>query len=74
MATKLVVHLGLTAANDAKKLQFQMNALLLRAARITPKEDQDVTPKFATRSFMIIRSSMIIFGMVARKVASSFLA
>jgi hypothetical protein len=54
----------LAAGADAKKLQFQTNALLLRAARITPKEDQDVTPKFATISFMITRSSMIIFGMV----------
>jgi hypothetical protein len=28
-------------------------------------EDQDMTPKFPTRSLMIIRSSVIIFGMVA---------
>ena len=31
---------------------------------MNPKEDQDVTPEFVSRSFMIIRSSMIIFGMV----------
>jgi hypothetical protein len=31
---------------------------------LSPKEDQDVTPEFASRSFMIIRSSMIILGMV----------
>jgi hypothetical protein len=36
----------------------------LRAARIIPKGGPDVTPEFASRSFMIIRSSMIIFGMV----------
>jgi hypothetical protein len=36
----------------------------LKAARIAPKEDQDVTPEFVSRSFMIVRSSMIIFGMV----------
>ena len=37
----------------------------LKAATIVPKEDQDMTPGFTTnRSFMIIRSSMIIFGMV----------
>jgi hypothetical protein len=30
----------------------------------SPKEDQDVTPKFVSRSFMIIRSSLIIFGIV----------
>ena len=56
--------LRLTAADDAKKLQFQMNVFWLKAARIVSKEDQDVTPEFASRSFMIIRSSMIIFGMV----------
>ena len=27
-------------------------------------EDQDVTPEFVSRSFMIIKSSIIIFGMV----------
>ena len=41
-----------------------MNVFWLKAARIVSKEDQDVTPEFASRSFMIIRSSMIIFGMV----------
>jgi hypothetical protein len=30
----------------------------------SPKEDQDVTSKFVCRSFMMIRSSIIIFGMV----------
>ena len=40
---KLVVHLGntgsagLVAADDAKKLQFQMNVFWLRDARIVPK-------------------------------------
>jgi hypothetical protein len=29
--------LGLTAADDAKKLQFQMNVFWLKAARIVPK-------------------------------------
>ena len=29
--------LGLTAADDAKKLQFQMNVFWLRVARIVPK-------------------------------------
>jgi hypothetical protein len=29
--------LGLTAADDAKKLQFQMNVFWLNAARIVPK-------------------------------------
>jgi hypothetical protein len=56
--------LGLTAADDAKKLQFQMNVFWLKAAESSLKEDQDVTPEFASRSFMIIRSSMIILGMV----------
>jgi hypothetical protein len=57
--------LGLTAADDAKKLQFQMNVFWLEGRMNRPqKEDQDVTPEFASRSFMIIRSSMIIFGMV----------
>ena len=43
VAAKLVVYLGipdqlgLTAADDAKKLQFQMNVFWLRAARIVPK-------------------------------------
>ena len=43
VAAKLVVHsgipdrLGLTAADDAKKLQFQMNVFWLKAARIVPK-------------------------------------
>ena len=43
-----------------------MNVFWLKAARIVSKgrEDQDVTPEFAARSFIIIRSSMIIFGMV----------
>ena len=41
-----------------------MNEFWLKAARSSPKEDQDVTPEFASRSLMIIRSSMIIFGMV----------
>ena len=36
----------------------------LKLQESTTKENQDVTPKFASRSFMIIRSSMIIFGMV----------
>ena len=56
--------LGLTAADDAKKLQFQMNVFWLKAAESSLKEDQDVTPEFVSRSFMIIRSSMIIVGMV----------
>jgi len=57
--------LGLTPADDAKKPQFQMNVFWLKAAGIIPKEeDQDVTPEFASRSYMIIRSAMIIFGMV----------
>src|SRR5438309_222248 len=30
----------------------------------SPKEDQDVIPEFVSRSFTIIRSSMIVFGMV----------
>jgi hypothetical protein len=55
--------LGLTPADDAKKPQFQMNVFWLKAAR-TRKDDQDLTPEFASRSFMVIRSSMIIFGMV----------
>jgi hypothetical protein len=29
--------LGLTAADDAKKLQFQMNVFWLKVARIVPK-------------------------------------
>ena len=41
-----------------------MNVFWLKAARIVPREGQDVTLEFASRSFMIIRSSMIIFGMV----------
>jgi hypothetical protein len=54
--------LRLTAA---EKLQFQMNLFWLEGRKNHPqKEDQDVTPEFASRSFMIIRSSMIIFGMV----------
>jgi hypothetical protein len=36
----------------------------LKAARIVLKGDQDVTPEFATRSRMIIRSSMITLSMV----------
>jgi hypothetical protein len=54
----------LTPADDAKKLQFQTNVFWLKAAESSLKEDQDVTPEFASRSFMIIRSSMIILGMV----------
>jgi hypothetical protein len=38
--------------------------LWLKVARIAPKEGQDMTPKFASGSFMIIRSSVIIFAMV----------
>jgi hypothetical protein len=53
-----------TAADYAKKLQFQMNVFWLRPQESSPREDQDVTPEFASTSFMIIRSSMIIFGMV----------
>jgi hypothetical protein len=30
----------------------------------TPKENQDVKPEFASRSFTIIRSSVIVFTMV----------
>jgi hypothetical protein len=30
----------------------------------SPKEDQDVIPEFVSRPFMIIRSSMIVFGIV----------
>ena len=43
VAAKLVAHWGipdqpgLTAADDAKKLQFQMNVFWLRVARIVPK-------------------------------------
>jgi hypothetical protein len=43
VAAKLVAHWGipdqpgLTAADDAKKLQFQMNVFWLKAARIVPK-------------------------------------
>jgi hypothetical protein len=36
----------------------------VQARENSPKEDQDMTPEFASKSFMIIRSSMIIFGMV----------
>ena len=55
--------LRLIAADDAKKLQFQINVFRLKAARASPKEGQDMTPEFGSRSFMIIRSSMIIFAM-----------
>ncbi len=41
-----------------------MNVFWLNVTKIAPKEDQDVTAEFASRSFMVIRSSMIIFGMV----------
>jgi hypothetical protein len=41
-----------------------MNVFWLKGKKSTPKEDQDVTPEFASRSFMIIRSSMIIFSIV----------
>jgi hypothetical protein len=43
VVAKLVVHLGntgsagLTAADDGKKLQFQMNVVWLKAARIVAK-------------------------------------
>ena len=67
---KLVVYFGeyriswARAADDAKKLPFPIDMFWPKAARTAPKEEQDVTPEYASRSLMIIRSSMIILAMV----------
>jgi hypothetical protein len=70
VAAKLVVHLGNTGSVGANRRRRRQEAttpdecVLAEGRKSSPKEDEDVTPEFVSRSFMIIRSSMIIFGMV----------